>query len=335
MKRLNNAYNKLLDKALLSKAIQNASKDKGDSYYVRRVNSDFLKYVDKLYDMLYSDSFEPSPYKEEIKKCKTKTRRIMKHAFFPDRCIEHAIALVMLPKWDKAIRDCSFASWKGRGINCKDKKHCFTYRVRKIIANHKMKNKLYCLKFDIKKCYESVDNERLKLVIEKYCKDNRMNALINKFIDSNKGLPIGSYLSQLMINLLLTQLDLFILQECKCKEYVRYMDDGAIFSEDKKFLHQVKHRIENFLFYELCGMELNSKRQIFPIGYNRGERALDMCGYCFYRGFTLLRKTLKNAIKEKSDKPRSMASYKGLIMGTNNKNFINSLGYGNIQELGH
>lgn len=259
----------------------------------------------------------------------------MKHDFFPDRCIEHAIAIVMLPKWDKIVRDCSFASWKGRGINCKDKRHSFTYQVRKMIAGHKLQNTLYCLKFDIKKCYENVDNEVLKQIIRKYCKDERMNKLIDAFVDSNKGLPIGSYMSQLLINVLLTQLDLFILQQCSCKQYVRYMDDGAIFNEDKRFLHQVKHRIHNFLFYELGGMELNNNRQIFPIGKNKNERALDMCGYCFYRNFTLLRKRTKNAIKQKRNHPLSMASYKGLVLGTNSNNFVKSLGYDNIQCLGH
>ncbi len=335
MKRISNAYIKLLDKDLLRRAIQNASKDKGDSYYVRVVLADLPHYIDVLYDMLSRDTFKPSPYREEMLVCKDKVRRIMKHDFFPDRCIEHAIALVMLPKWDRIVRDCSYASWKGRGINCNDKSHSFSYQMRKTIAKHKMKDVLYCLKFDIRKCYESVNNEILKLILRKYCKDEKMNRLIDVFIDSNQGLPIGSYMSQLLINVLLTQLDLFVKQDCGCKEYFRYMDDGAILSEDKQFLHGVKHRIQNFLYYELGGMELNNKRQIFPIGYNRGERPLDMCGYCFYRGFTLLRKRIKLAIKDKKDKPSSMASYKGILLGTNSNYFINSLGYDNIQCLGH
>lgn len=335
MNRMNGAYVQMLDKDLLQQAIRNASRDKGDSYYVRQVCNDLPHHVDKLYDMLAAGTFKPSPYREEILQCKDKVRRILKHDFFPDRCIEHTIALVMLPKWDRIVRDCSFASWKGRGINCADKRHSFSYQVRRIIAGYKMKNTLYCLKFDIRKCYESVNNDVLKEVVRKYCKDERMNKLIDTFIDSNKGLPIGSYMSQLLINLLLTQLDLFIKQDCKCREYVRYMDDGAIFSEDKQFLHQVKHRIQNFLFYELGGMELNSKRQIFPIGRCRGERPLDMCGYCFYRGFTLLRKRIKQTIKEKRNNPRSMASYKGILLGTNSNHFINTLGYDNIQCLGH
>lgn len=335
MKRINNVYQQLLDKELLKQAIKNASRDKGDSYYVRIVTKNLSHYVDILYEMLSNNTFKPSPYREEILQCKDKVRKIMKHDFFPDRCIEHAIAIVMLPKWDKIVRDCSFASWKGRGINCKDKKHSFSYQVRRIIARHKVKNTLYCLKFDIKKCYESVNNDILKEVIRKYCRDEKMNKLIDLFINSNKGLPIGSYMSQLLINILLTQLDLFILTTCGCKEYVRYMDDGAIFSEDKQFLHQVKYRVQNYLFYALGGMELNSKRQIFPIGNSRNERPLDMCGYCFYREFTLLRKRIKLTIKEKFNNPSSMASYKGILLHINSSNLIKILGYDNIQCLGH
>lgn len=326
MKRIGNIYTKLLDKKLLARAIKNAAKDKGDSHYVRIVLDHMEKYVDKLYDMLENDTFTPSPYREEYLHCDDKIRLIKKHDFFPDRCIEHAIAIIMLPKWDKIVRNCSYASWKGRGINCKDKIHSFTHQAKRYIARHKLKNELYCLKFDIRKCYENVNNDVLKTVIRKYCKDDRMNHLIDLFIDSNEGLPIGSYLSQLLINVLLTQLDLFIMQECRCKEYLRYMDDGAILSEDKQFLHEVKHRIENFLFYELGGMELNNKKQIFPIGRERGDRPLDMCGYCFYRTFTLLRKKIKQAMKKKLDRPRSMASYKGMLLGINSNNLIKALG---------
>ncbi len=335
MRRVGNVYEKLLDKELLKKAIENAAKDKGDSHYVRIVTGDILHHADLLYEILSNDAFKPSPYREELLQCKDKVRRIMKHDFFPDRCIEHAIALVMLPKWDGVVRDCSFASWKGRGINCKDRRHSFAYQVKRTIAKHKMKNTLYCLKFDIRKCYESVNNEVLKGIIRKYCKDERMNRLLDTFIDSNVGLPIGSYMSQLLINLLLTQLDLFVLHECRCREYARYMDDGAVFSEDKQLLQQVKHRIQNFLYYELGGMELNGKRQVFPIGKTRKERPLDMCGYCFYRGFTLIRKRIKLAIKERRNNPLSMASYKGLLLGINSNNFVKSLGYDNIQCLGH
>lgn len=334
MKKVDNVYEKLLDRVLLKAAILNAAKDKSESYYVNMVLENLEEYVTRLYDMLKNETFVPSPYREEYIPCKDKIRRILKHDFFPDRCIEHAIAIVMLPTWDKVIMDCSYASWKGRGINAKNKRHNLTYQVKRIIAGHNLKNVLYCLKFDILKCYENVSNNKMKIVIKLYCKDERMNRLIDQFIDSCKGLPIGSYLSQLLINILLTQLDIFIVVVCGCKEYVRYMDDGSIFSEDKAFLQQMKYRIHNFLFYELDGMELNNKRQVFPIGAERWQRSLDLCGYCFYRGFTLLRKGIKENMKEKLSNPRSMASYKGMLLGINSNHLIKSFGYDNIQCLG-
>lgn len=331
---INNIFTNMVDKDTIKKAIRNASKDKGDQYAIIKILKDEKGNINKLHTSLVNKEFTPSPYKEEIKKCRTKVRLIKKHPFYPDRVVEHCIALVMLPHWNKIIRDCTFASWKGRGILSKNKYYNINHRIKKYICGHKLKDPLYCLRFNIKKCYESIDNEILKLVVAKYCKDQDVNKVIFDFIDSCKGLPIGSYLSQLLINLYLTQLDNFILNECKATEYVRYMDDGAIFSEDKHFLHEIKHRIQNYLWYVLH-LELNSKRQIFPIGKNRRGRALDLCGYCFYRNFTLVRKRTKKRIKASKNNPKSMASYKGILMGCESKNLINSLGYDNIQELGH
>lgn len=145
-------------------------------------------------------------------------------------------------------------------------------------------------------------------------------------------MAIGNYISRLWVNIYLTELDHYVKHTLHCKEYVRYMDDCAILSEDKNFLHECKHRIMNFLWYEL-NLELNNKTQIFPISDHRGGRSLDMCGYCFYRNFTLLRKRIKNNIKRKINSPRSMASYKGLLMNCNSVNLVKSLGYDNIQSI--
>lgn len=346
-KTVKNVYDKMLDKNLILQAIYNASKDKGSKKkdnkidkqrkgcrYVDIVLQNIEYYVNDLYNILLNGTFKPSPYRTEMMKCKNKIRIIKKHDFYPDRCIEHAIAIVMLPKWSKVIRDCTYASWKGRGINAKNKKYDIIYQIKRAINTYKLVVVLYCLKFDIFKCYNEVDNDKLKVIVAIHCSDKRMLDLIYRFIDSCEGLPIGSYLSQLLINIYLTPLDNFITQTLGIKQYFRYMDDCIIFSHDKQFLHQVKYRIMNFLYYELS-LFLNNKVQIFPVGYDRKGRAVDMCGYCFYRGFTLLRKSTKQNIKKKFDNIKSMASYKGLLINCESNNFIKSLGYDNIHELGY
>ena len=99
---------------------------------------------------------------------------------------------------------------------------------------------LYCLKMDIRKCYPSVDNKKLAELNRKYCKDKKMLELLDllNFNDGCSGLPIGNFLSQLWINIVLTELDRYVKEELKVKHYFRYMDDIVIISDDKKELHQ-------------------------------------------------------------------------------------------------
>lgn len=332
---VNDLFDKLIDRDTIRQGIKNAAKDKCDNDAVLKVIRNLEYYVEDLRKILIDGRYIPAPYIEEDIISEDKVRHIAKHPFYPDRCIEHCIAIILLPKWDKFIKDCTFASWKGRGINAKNKRYNINHRIKHIISSHKLSVDLYCFKFDISKCYQNVNHKTLKFVVRKTCKDKRVLKIIFVIIDAyNPGLPIGSYLSQLLINIYLTLLDIFITEQCKIKEYVRYMDDGAIFDECKERLHETEHRIMNFLWYGLGGMELNNKRQIFPIGRNRRGRAVDICGYCFYRNFTLIRKRIKKNIKLKVDKPTSMASYKGLLMHCESNNLVKSLGYEHIQRVG-
>lgn len=335
MKRVGNIFDKMCSEETLMQAIINASKGKTKYKAVREVLRNIDYYVQVLQKMLLNETFTPSPYVSEVIKADTKLRLIKKLPFFPDRCIQHAIAIVMLPKWNKIIGNDTFASWKGRGINTRDIRYNFNHRVKNYINSHPLNKELYCLKFDISKCYQSVNNDLLDKMNEHYCKDKHLLRLMKKINhgDGIEGLAIGNYISQLWINVFLSKMDRYIKQELRCKQYVRYMDDCAIFSESKKQLHEWEHRIMNFLWYEM-GLELNNKRQIFPIGRYRGQRSLDMCGYCFYRTFTLLRKRIKQHIKKKLSNPSSMASYKGILQSCDSINLIKSLGYAHFSDIG-
>lgn len=226
----------------------------------------------------------------------------------------------MFDKWDKVISHRTFASWKGRGINASDDKYNIVHAIKKIISKVPLHTDLYCLKLDIKKCYDNVNTDILMKYL--YCSDKDMIELINKIVKTHDGLPIGTYYSQLLINLYLNPIDRYIENELKVK-YVRYMDDISLFSTDKAYLHECKHRLQNFIFYTL-DLELNSKTQIFPIAYKRKGygRPLDTCGYCFFRTFTLVRKRIKRNIMRKKNNKKSMASYNGILLGCDSKHFI-------------
>ena len=66
-----------------------------------------------------------------------------------------------------------------------------------------------------------------------------------------KGLPIGNLTSQLFANIYLNELDQFIKQRMKIKDYVRYTDDFVIVAEKSLDLKEIINPIQLFLKNEL------------------------------------------------------------------------------------
>lgn len=324
MKRLKNVWSKICDESLLRDAILNASKGKMKYRKVRRKVKRVDIYAKKLSDMLASGKFTPSPYKvDKIKTEYGKEREIFKLPFYPDRCVQHGISIVMRPRWDKSLTADTYACLKDRGINCKKRRFNLNRKVISAIRSYKHR-KVYVLKIDVKKCYPSVDNAILAERYRRYCADPSMLRLMDDINHNGKGLPIGNFLSQLWINIYLAPLDRFVKEVLKARHYFRYMDDIVILCEDKATLHEWMWRIQNFLWYVLH-LELNSKRQIFPLGYNLTERGLDFAGYVFRHDSTMVRKRIKQAFARRRHKPKSIPSYMGILQHCDSKNLVNKI----------
>ena len=316
MKREGDVWAKFISKENIKKAIINAAKGKRRYRKVRKVLNNIDEYVDKLYELLTNDLFVPSPYVTSILKTEYgKEREIFKLPFFPDRVVQHDVSLCLRPRLTRAMTSDTYACIKDRGINCNNARFNLNKKVKRVIESPRYRHcTLYCLKMDIRKCYPSVDNKKLAELNRKYCKDKKMLELLDllNFNDGCSGLPIGNFLSQLWINIVLTELDRYVKEELKVKHYFRYMDDIVIISDDKKELHQWQWRIMNFVWYELR-MEMNEKRQVFPVSDNRQGRGIDYGGYVFHRGFTLVRKRIKIAFAKNRHKPLSVPSYIGIL----------------------
>ena len=80
-----------------------------------------------------------------------------------------------------------------------------------------MPESVYYLKLDIKKFYESVDNDILALCYRRDCKDKELLWLLDEMNYSHKGLLIGSPDSQLLSHVILRSLDRYIKQELRVK----------------------------------------------------------------------------------------------------------------------
>lgn len=171
--------------------------------------------------------------------------------------------------------------------------------------------------------------ERLKVIGNKEAL-NQIGELnrIPHYYDG-KGLGIGSLSNQIFAVFYLNGIDHYIKEDLGIKEYVRFMDDGIIFSHDKEYLKRVKVVIGEKL--KDLKLNLNDKTAIYS-----AKGGFDFVGYRFSlkNGRILIR--IKNQTKrrikrkflnlEKHDPDklvRVKASYKGMLNYCTTKSFYN------------
>lgn len=314
MKRYGNLFEKItnLDNILL--AHKRARRDKSHYKEVKMVDKNPEFYARQIKNELENESYKVGEYKYSRINDKGKERELMKLPYYPDRIIQWAIMLQVEPIFIKQMIDQTCASIPSRGI------HSAYHFIQKYVED-KNESK-YCLKLDIRHFYQSIDQNILKGMLKGIFKDQKLLRLLFKIVDSypeNKGIPIGSYLSQYLGNIYLKELDHFIKENLHCKRYVRYMDDMVILGSSKEQLHIIRHEIEKYLNQNLH-LELKNNYQIFPT-FTRG---IDFVGYRFFGEYTLLRKgtckRFKKAMRKLTDKKEldfrdrcTFYSYKGWL----------------------
>lgn len=298
-----------------------ASLGKRKQKRVKRIinNADF--YAGKIRHLLLSKTYYPSPYviKTVQDGSSGKVRDIFKPQFYPDQIIHWALMLQLQPVMMRGMYKYNCGSVPGRGTSYGQK------ALRKWLDNDR-KNTKYCLKMDISKFYPSVDNDVLKQMFRRKIKDNKCLWLIDKIIDSNKGLPIGNYTSQWFANFFLEGLDHFIKENLGVKRYIRYVDDLVLLGPNKKKLHKARAAIAGYL--ESIHLKLKGNWQVFKVDC----RDIDFLGFRFFRNKTILRK--RNALRirrrfRKISKKKALnykdacavISYWGWIKRSNSYNF--------------
>ena len=326
MKRIGFIYSKVYDKDNIRQAIKNAQKGKKHYQEVKDINKNPEKYVDLLHNMIKNKTYKTSEYEVFIKNDKGKEREIYKLPFFPDRVCHWAIIQVVEPYFINKLNHCTHSAIPKRGI------HSAFKQLDKYMRNDSEGTK-YCLKLDVKKYYPSIPHKELKGVYRRIFKDPDLLWLIDEIIESggsNVGVPIGNYLSQYSGNLYLYQFDRWIKEELKIKYYIRYMDDIVILHKDKKYLHNLKFKINHYL-HDNLKLTIKENWQVFP----SRVRGVDFVGYRHFGDYVLLRRSIATALKRKMRKIQkkvdkgipinysdwcSINSYKGWLLWCNGYN---------------
>ena len=269
-----------------------------------------------------SISFPAIWYRDKIDGSSGKIRRIgiqnIKQQLYDYIAVEGLKPLL------KRIGEYQYASIPGRG--CTKGKEV----IHRWIQNRKMR---YFVKLDVKKCFESIDHELLMNFLKCHVKNDKLLYLIQALIDSfEKGLSIGSYLSQYLCNLYMSVLYHYIMERLyktrrgKRINLIRhcliYMDDILLIGSRKRDMEMaVKKIIQKS---DEMGLTIKDNWQVRSID----ETPIDMMGFKIYRAhteirgriFLRVRRSFRRARKELTLRiSKKCLSYYGYLKHTNSR----------------
>lgn len=184
-----------------------------------------------------------------------KSRKISA-APFRDRVVHHALCAVIEPRFERHFIADSYANRVGKGTHrALDRLQAFARRYR------------YVLRADIVQHFAAIDHAILLDVLGRRIPEPDVMALVASIVASGdgvladqyrlvlfegddllaacrpRGLPIGNLTSQFWSNCYLHPFDLFVKRELGCRAYLRYVDDVALFSDDKRELWAWKRAV--------------------------------------------------------------------------------------------
>lgn len=228
----------------------------------------------------------------------------------------------------KRIGEYQYASIPGRG----------TTKGKEVIS-HWIRNKdmRYFVKLDVRKCFESIDHERLMDFLNKYIKNDLLLNLVHILIDSFEcGLSIGSYLSQYLCNLYMSILyheimeNMYRIRNGKTgKKRINLVRHCLIYMDDILMIGSRKRDMEKAVKLTVnkaaeMSLEIKPTYQVRRIDGN----CIDMLGYKIYRmhteirGRTYLR--VRHAFRRSRKRltevlAKKCLSYNGYLIHTNSR----------------
>lgn len=231
-------FNRLLDLNNLYESFMNCKDGVDWKESVQRYEANVLSNIYILKKSLETETYRQKPFYEFDISERGKKRHI-KSMHISDRVLQRALCdYVLNPELFKALIYDNGASVKGKGIEFSRKR----LKVHLQRYYRKYGNRGYVLKIDFSKYFDNIPHDILCAKIAEKIQDEKVmkltNYLVNLF-DGDKGVGIGSQLSQTAGIFYPTELDNYCKIVKGCKFYGRYMDDTYIIHPDKEFLKEL------------------------------------------------------------------------------------------------
>ena len=300
---------------------------------IRQGNKDLLIDIAASYmhDSLVNHDlhFIPIWYKTKVDESSKKVRRIgIQHV---SQQLFDYVAVYSMKDLMKRIGEYQCASIPGRGP---------VWGMKHICKWLRNKNVKYVAQLDVQKCFPSIPQDKLLAMIDKYVANPEIRWLVHSLVNTfESGLSIGSYLSQYLCNLYLSQLyheiseRMFIMRRNKRINYVDhvlfYMDDILLLGRNSKLIHRcVRETIE----YAQVKLGLTIKVS-WKVSQLKDNDFIDSMGFRIYRDHVTMRRRIflrarrayvraaKHGVPT-AKQAKKCLSYYGNLMNTNSTKFM-------------
>jgi hypothetical protein len=200
--------------------------------------------LSQLQEELRTQSYQPGPYSSFY--IHEPKRRLISAAPFRDRVAHHALCNLIEPLFERSFISDSYANRVGKGT------HRALTRCQQFARRYR-----YALQIDVEQFFPAIDHAILRRALATKISDGQVLWLIDRILASGqgvlaeayqmrwfegddllaanrpRGLPIGNLTSQFWANCYLHDLDNFVKRGLGCPAYLRYVDDVALFGDDK------------------------------------------------------------------------------------------------------
>jgi CRISPR-associated protein Cas1 len=231
---LTTLYDRLCDRDLLLRAWYDIDDKHGlkDPYAVRKFAPNANMRIDRILVQLKNRNYHPDLFSEYVTKKKSGEDRVLHIPTVRDRIVERAILGLIGPVCERRFLPCSYAYRPGYGIKS----------VMARIAELAEEGLFYALRSDIDDCFPCLNKRTALTRLIDFVNDDSLRDLLERFINrkvitrngihQTQGLPQGSPLSPLMLNVYLHMFD----ERMAVAGFhmLRYADDFVVMTETRK-----------------------------------------------------------------------------------------------------
>ncbi len=279
--------------------------------------------IDRLSREIADGSFRVRGYREMLVTDGPKVR-LVQSPCVTDRIACNAIMAVVERKIYPSVIPTSAASIPGRGM------HRLFRKMRSDIG-HDPAGTRYFYKCDIRKFFESIDQQVMWQTVQHYIKDPVLLPILHSFVTMMpQGLSIGLRSSQCYGNIILSPLDHHLKDTLGIRYYYRYCDDIVVLGPDKPYLWHVRDIVHQQV--ARLGLAVKDNESVRPI-----TEGIDFLGYIYDGNQARLRKRTKQkaarrlaTVRSRKRRQEVIGSFKGMAKWADAKHLYKKITHKNM-----